>query len=150
MQITKTPIDNLISYARTHSDAHVAQIAASITEFGWTNPILTDGNKGVMELLNTGDGINRRAFLLSKNVTGGPRPEFVTNRYANNTKGKPKRCQIIPSHAMNPNAKNTKTPAGDTACDKHKRIQCDDGSAIIRIADSDYAKQRKPHVIHYN
>lgn len=31
--------------ARTHSPAQVAQIAASISEFGWTNPVLTaDGN----------------------------------------------------------------------------------------------------------
>ena len=28
--------------ARTHSDAQVDQIVASITEFGWTNPILID------------------------------------------------------------------------------------------------------------
>jgi hypothetical protein len=32
--------------ARTHSDAQVAQIAASIREFGWTNPILVDGDNG--------------------------------------------------------------------------------------------------------
>jgi len=45
MQITQTPIESLIPYARnarTHFDAQVAQIAASIKEFGWTNPILTD------------------------------------------------------------------------------------------------------------
>jgi ParB-like chromosome segregation protein Spo0J len=29
--------------SRTHSDAQVAQVAASIREFGWTNPILVDG-----------------------------------------------------------------------------------------------------------
>ena len=34
--------------ARTHSDAQVAQIAASIREFGWTNPILVDGENGVI------------------------------------------------------------------------------------------------------
>lgn len=28
--------------ARTHSDAQLQQIAASITEFGWTNPVLID------------------------------------------------------------------------------------------------------------
>ena len=36
-------IDRLQSYARnprTHDDAQVAQIAASIVEFGWTNPVL--------------------------------------------------------------------------------------------------------------
>lgn len=34
--------------ARTHSDAQVAQIAASIREFGWTNPILVDGENGII------------------------------------------------------------------------------------------------------
>lgn len=40
------PLDRLIPYARnarTHSDEQVVQIAASIVEFGWTNPILVDG-----------------------------------------------------------------------------------------------------------
>ena len=44
-------VDALIPYARnarTHSDAQIAQIAASIVEFGFTNPILTDGEKGVI------------------------------------------------------------------------------------------------------
>ena len=39
------PIDRLIPYARnprTHSDAQVAQIAASIAEFGFNNPVLVD------------------------------------------------------------------------------------------------------------
>ena len=34
--------------ARTHSEAQVAQIAASIREFGWTNPVLVDGDNGVI------------------------------------------------------------------------------------------------------
>ncbi len=41
----------LIPYARnprTHSDAQVAQIAASIREFGWTNPVLVDGASGII------------------------------------------------------------------------------------------------------
>src|ERR1700690_1761170 len=45
------PIASLIPYARnarTHSDAQVAQIAASIREFGFTNPILVDGERGVI------------------------------------------------------------------------------------------------------
>ncbi len=33
--------------ARTHSDEQVAQVAASIVEFGWTNPILV-GADGVI------------------------------------------------------------------------------------------------------
>jgi DNA modification methylase len=44
------PIDRLLPYirnARTHSDEQVAQVAASIVEFGWTNPILV-GADGVI------------------------------------------------------------------------------------------------------
>jgi DNA modification methylase len=44
-------VASLIPYARnarTHSDEQVAQIAASIAEFGFTNPILTDGERGVI------------------------------------------------------------------------------------------------------
>jgi DNA modification methylase len=50
-EIRITPVDQLIPYARnarTHSDEQVAQIAASIAEFGFTNPILTDGERGVI------------------------------------------------------------------------------------------------------
>ena len=45
------PIDALIPYARTartHSEAQIAQIAASIREFGFTNPILVDAENGVI------------------------------------------------------------------------------------------------------
>lgn len=51
MQIKKIPVEKLIPYvrnSRTHSDAQVAQIAASIKEFGWTNPILVDGENGII------------------------------------------------------------------------------------------------------
>jgi len=37
-----------INNARTHSDAQVAQIAASIREFGWTNPVLVDAEAGII------------------------------------------------------------------------------------------------------
>lgn len=43
--------DSLIPYARNarlHSPAQIAQISASIKEFGWTSPILTDGASGVI------------------------------------------------------------------------------------------------------
>ena len=44
-------VDELIPYsknARTHSETQVAQIAASIIEFGFTNPVLIDGEKGII------------------------------------------------------------------------------------------------------
>jgi hypothetical protein len=55
MQIADTiilrPVAALIPYARnprTHSDAQVAQIAASIREFGFTNPVLVDEAGGII------------------------------------------------------------------------------------------------------
>ena len=48
LAIAWRPLGELIPYARnprTHSDAQVAQIAASIREFGWTNPVLVDGDE---------------------------------------------------------------------------------------------------------
>jgi ParB-like chromosome segregation protein Spo0J len=45
------PVDRLVPYARnarTHSDAQIAQIAASIAEFGFNNPILVDTNAGII------------------------------------------------------------------------------------------------------
>ena len=46
-QIEALPVTSLVPYAknsRTHSDEQVAQVAASIKEFGFTNPILVDGD----------------------------------------------------------------------------------------------------------
>ena len=49
--IVSRKVEDLIPYARnsrTHSDAQVAQIAASVREFGWTNPVLVDGENGII------------------------------------------------------------------------------------------------------
>jgi ParB-like nuclease domain len=45
------PIEKLRPYERnprTHSEAQVEKIAASMVEFGWTNPILVDENAGIL------------------------------------------------------------------------------------------------------
>ena len=47
----KANVNDLIPYARnsrTHSDEQVAQIAASIREFGFTNPIIIDGQNNII------------------------------------------------------------------------------------------------------
>ena len=49
--IERWPIERLVPYARnarTHSAEQVAQVAASIREFGFTNPILVDTDDGVL------------------------------------------------------------------------------------------------------
>jgi len=51
MNIEHVPVGDLIPFAknsRTHDDAQVAQIAASIKEFGFTNPILIDEQSGII------------------------------------------------------------------------------------------------------
>ena len=51
MQIETLALDALIPYARnsrTHSDEQIAQVAASIREFGFTNPVLIDADGGII------------------------------------------------------------------------------------------------------
>ena len=50
-KVERRPINGLIPYARnsrTHSDEQVAQIAASMKEWGWTNPVLVDEDGGII------------------------------------------------------------------------------------------------------
>lgn len=49
--IEQIKVDQLIPYARnarTHSEAQIAQIAGSIREFGFCNPVLIDANDGII------------------------------------------------------------------------------------------------------
>lgn len=51
MQIEQIQLATLIPYinnSRTHSDEQVAQIAASIKEFGFNNPVLVDKDNGII------------------------------------------------------------------------------------------------------
>lgn len=50
-QVQLVPIEDLIPYARNsrlHPRDHIEQIARSIEKFGFTNPILTDGDSGII------------------------------------------------------------------------------------------------------
>lgn len=50
-RLERISVERLIPYARnsrTHSDGQVAQIAASIREFGFTNPVLIDADDGII------------------------------------------------------------------------------------------------------
>jgi len=83
------PVGRLVPYAknaRTHSPAQIAKVARSIREFGFTNPILVDGDAGiiagharlaaalevgltkvpVIELTHLSDA-QRRAYILADN-----------------------------------------------------------------------------------
>jgi len=51
LTIKYVPTADLIPYvrnSRTHSDEQVTQVASSIKEFGFTNPILVDGDNGII------------------------------------------------------------------------------------------------------
>lgn len=51
LKIEYRSLDSLVPYAsnpRTHSEEQIDQIAASIREFGFTNPILTDSKQGII------------------------------------------------------------------------------------------------------
>ena len=51
LEVRYRKLEDLIPYARnsrTHSEDQVAQIASSIREFGFTNPVLLDGDGGVI------------------------------------------------------------------------------------------------------
>lgn len=64
LKIVYRKLKDLIPYARnarTHSDLQVAQIASSIKEFGFTQPILLDGENGII----AGHGRYQAAFKLS-------------------------------------------------------------------------------------
>ena len=66
LELIYRPIDEIIPYAknsRTHSKSQVAQIAGSIKEFGFTNPILIDENNGII----AGHGRLEAAQLLKMN-----------------------------------------------------------------------------------
>lgn len=89
LRIEHRPVAELVPYARnarTHSPAQVRLIAGSITEFGFTNPVLVDGENGIIaghgrvlaarqlglaevptiELVHLSDA-QRRAYLLADN-----------------------------------------------------------------------------------
>ena len=51
LKVEYRSVESLIPFARnprTHSEEQIAQIAASIREFGFTNPVLVDGENGVI------------------------------------------------------------------------------------------------------
>ena len=51
MKLTNMPVASLIAYAnnsRTHDESQVNQIAASIKEFGFNNPVLIDESNGII------------------------------------------------------------------------------------------------------
>lgn len=101
-KVERWPIDRLVPYARnarTHSDDQVAQVAASIREWGWTNPVLVGEDGGIIAgharvlagrklglaevpvMLATGwSDVQKRAYVLADNqlaLNAGWDPELL-------------------------------------------------------------------------
>lgn len=115
-EISWRDIGDLLPYARnsrTHSDAQVAQIAASIREFGWTNPILVDtdgtiiaGHGRVMAARKLGEqqvpvitlghmtDAQRRAYVIADNQLAMIACE-KNGRYSRLMELDPKYCDVI-------------------------------------------------------
>ena len=78
-------VDSLIPYARnsrTHSDEQVAQIAASIKEFGFLNPIIVDGDSGIIAghgrvLAAQKLGMKSLPCIEASHLTGAQRKAYV-------------------------------------------------------------------------
>jgi len=77
MQVEQISIEKLIPYvnnARTHSDAQVAQIAASIKEFGFNNPVLIADDNSII----AGHGRVMAARKLGKDTVPAVRLSHLT------------------------------------------------------------------------
>jgi DNA modification methylase len=77
MQVEQISIEKLIPYvnnARTHSDAQVAQIAASIKEFGFNNPVLIADDNSII----AGHGRVMAARKLGKGTVPAVRLSHLT------------------------------------------------------------------------
>jgi hypothetical protein len=70
-KVARWSIDRLIPYAknaRTHTDAQVAAIAASIKEWGWTTPALVGEDGGLPVMVAAGwTEAQKRAYVLADN-----------------------------------------------------------------------------------
>ena len=95
IEIQYKATEDLIPYARnsrTHSAEQVAQIAASIREFGWTNPVLIDGENGII----AGHG-----RVLAAHKLGETQVPTIELRYMSDTQ---KRAYIIADNKLALNA----------------------------------------------
>ena len=108
--VEQMPLDRLVPYARnarTHSDEQVAQIAASIVEFGWTNPVLVDGQGNIIAghgrvLAARRLGLDTAPVLVLDHLTDAQRRAYVLadNRLALNA-GWDEELLAAELHALN-------------------------------------------------
>ena len=79
------PTSGLVPYARnsrTHSDEQVAQIAGSIREFGFTNPVLIDAEDGIIAghgrvMAANRLGLNEVPCIRLSHLTGAQKRAYI-------------------------------------------------------------------------
>ena len=123
-KIVMCAVDALIPYAsnsRTHTPEQIVQIAASIREFGFTNPVLVDGKQGIIaghgrvlaarklgmdqiptiELAYLSE-TQRKAYILADNkVAENAKPDKIVALYLPESDAYPRipiKSLIVPAH----------------------------------------------------
>lgn len=84
-EIFRVPVGELVAYARnarTHSDEQIDQLAASMREWGWTNPVLVDDAGGIIAghgrvLAATRLGMSEVPVLVARGWTEAQKRAYV-------------------------------------------------------------------------
>ena len=104
--VTPASLDTLIPYARnarTHSDQQVAQLAASLVEFGWTNPVIVDGDANI--IAGHGRVLAARKVLAAKGkIPNWPDTQQVPTIMLKHLTAAQKRAYILADNQLAANA----------------------------------------------
>ena len=84
-QLERRPISELVPYARnarTHSDAQIAQLRASIREFGFINPVLIDSAGNIIAghgrvLAAQAEGMTEVPCVLVEHLSDAQRRAYI-------------------------------------------------------------------------
>lgn len=84
-QLARVPIGELVPYARnarTHSESQIAQIRASLREFGFVNPVLIDSDRNIIAghgrvLAAQAEGMTEVPCVLVEHLTDAQRRAYI-------------------------------------------------------------------------
>ena len=84
-QMVRVPIGELVPYARnarTHSESQIAQIRASLREFGFVNPVLIDSDRNIIAghgrvLAAKAEGMTEVPCVLVEHLTDAQRRAYI-------------------------------------------------------------------------
>lgn len=84
-QMVRVPIGELVPYARnarTHSESQIAQIRASLREFGFVNPVIIDSDRNIIAghgrvLAAKAEGMTEVPCVLVEHLTDAQRRAYI-------------------------------------------------------------------------